>query len=130
VLILTSLPGSGESLAIAIRETIWALARAYAVAMRSSPLPPLYASGVRYRPEPQAGSGLERWDHPWEVLERGWGDCDDLVLWRLAELHAAGETTAAPVVAWRGAKMHVLIRRAAGHTEDPSLILLEKERQS
>jgi hypothetical protein len=126
LLIVTSLPGHGTDLAIAIREVLYALARAYAVAMATNPLPPLYSAGVQYREEPTSGTGVERWDHPWEVHARGWGDCDDLVLWRLAELHAAGETTAAPLVAWIGSRMHVLIRRASGNTEDPSRILLDR----
>jgi hypothetical protein len=49
--------------------------------------PPLYASGVRYQPEPY---GEEDWDTIPVVYERGWGDCEDLACIRCAELRRAG----------------------------------------
>ena len=92
------------------------------------PIPPLYKSGVRYEREP--------WDHVEEfadiltVLRRGWGDCDDLAAWRVAELRESGETGADIRIYWRPKKkpnsplmMHVQVRRANGAVEDPSRFL-------
>lgn len=94
-------------------------------------LPPLYESGVVYELEPEHGSGLEQFDLPPEVYRRRWGDCDDLVIWRLLE-HWSGVPTsqllsdiAASAVArcrcvWNGHRLHVLIRLPNGEVEDPS----------
>ena len=46
-------------------------------------LPLLYQSGVRYQREEK---GKEEWTDCVETYERGWGDCEDLVCWRVAEL--------------------------------------------
>lgn len=54
---------------------IWLEAHPYA--------PPLYASGVRYQQEPE---GSEDWADIPHVLAQGWGDCEDLAAWRIAEL--------------------------------------------
>jgi hypothetical protein len=92
-------------------------------------LPPLYSSGVRYRPEPTRGSGVEYFDDPWTVLERGHGDCDDLVVYRAGELIAAGEPAG---VVCQGAaqftlpRFHVAVRRADGSLEDPSKVLIAR----
>lgn len=61
------------------------------------PVPPLYASGVRYQEDPP---GREDWRDCWAVLDRGVGDCDQVVAWRVAELRAAGEF-AEPVIKWQ-----------------------------
>lgn len=91
-----------------------------------NPVPPLYKSGVRYQNEPDNGEE-EFADIP-TVLQRGWGDCDDLAPWRVAELRAAGEVGASLRLTWKllpnGRKLfHVLVRRADGSIEDPSAIL-------
>ena len=46
------------------------------------PYPPLYEAGVRYQRE----EGTEQWLDIPSVLEAGWGDCEDLACWRVAEL--------------------------------------------
>jgi len=58
--------------------------------MRRWPLPLLYFSHIRFQPEPWSGSGTEEFAHPWLVHKRGWGDCDDLVIYRAAELCVRG----------------------------------------
>jgi transglutaminase-like putative cysteine protease len=96
-------------------------ARAAAADMRASarkgrPIPPIYASGVRYiRRDPD-----ERWQTPTETLRRGGGDCEDLAIWRAAELRARGEP--ARVIVYRSAPgvLHAVVRRASGRIEDPS----------
>jgi len=60
------------------------------------------------------------------VLRRGWGDCDDLVAWRVAELQAKGEKAQVRIY-WRvkngSIRMHAQVRRANGRIEDPSRYL-------
>ena len=78
--------------------------------LRQRPYPKLYESGVVYRRE----DGTENWLDIPHVLAAGWGDCEDLAFWRVAELRAAG-VKAAPFAKWRrvnGAyKYHALVRR-------------------
>ena len=76
--------------------------------------------GVRWRPEPP-GTGEELALAP-VVLERGWGDCDDLAPWRAAELRATGEDPGARAVAVRSGprRWHAVVRRSTGEIEDPS----------
>lgn len=80
--------------------------------------PPLYASGVRYQPEPRR---RERWLRIPEVMSRGHGDCEDLAAWRAAELRHKGEE-ARVVMRSGGApgKWHAVVERADGGIEDPS----------
>lgn len=94
-----------------------------------NPLPPLYKSGVVYRLEPNHGQGWEDYADPWTVYRRGWADCDDATLWRLIELRVRGERVAAVRAEWVRPDVHVLIRRANGTLEDPSLKLLALEAQ-
>lgn len=111
---------------------------------RGKPYPPLYESGVVYQREPWSGR-VEEFADCRTVLRRGWGDCDDLCAYRLAELLEAGERPARPCsrhvtaepgctacvsgadirVYWRGPgkPMHVEVRRASGAIEDPSRFL-------
>jgi len=84
--------------------------------------PGLYASGVRYRREKG-----EDWASIPEVLERGWGDCEDLACWRAAELYLSGQL-ASPF--WEeqrrvgGRRLyHIMVRHINGRTEDPSRVL-------
>jgi hypothetical protein len=109
-----------------------------------TPYPPLYKSPIVYNREPWAGR-IEEFADCRTVLKRGWGDCDDLCAYRLAELLEAGERPARPCsrhvsavagctacvpgadirVYWRGPgkPMHVEVRRANGVIEDPSRFL-------
>lgn len=98
-------------------------------------LPPLYTSGIRFQPEPGHGSGNEDFALPATTFQRRWGDCDDLVIYRLWELLVAGEAATCAVIAIDGA-LHVRVRRGPGHRppkhsgscqcerciEDPSII--------
>ena len=79
------------------------------------PIPPLYSSGVVYDREPWAGQ-FEEFADLTTVLHRGWGDCDDLCAWRVAELLEGGEPAADIRVYWRISrtgqkKMHIQVRR-------------------
>lgn len=89
--------------------------------LRRSQLPPLYASGVRYKRE---RPGRERWQTCEQTYARGFGDCEDLASWRAAELRRAGEIGATCVVRKTGPRLwHVLVGRENGMIEDPSRIL-------
>lgn len=79
-------------------------------------LPPLYKSGVQYRREPR---GSERWLLPTEVQARGFGDCEDLSLWRAAELRNAGIAARVKVIPIRANLFHAVVETPAG-IEDPS----------
>jgi hypothetical protein len=74
--------------------------------------PKLYESGVVYRRE----DGTENWLDMPSVIKAGWGDCEDLVFWRVAELRKDG-VKAAPFAKWRRVngvyKYHALVRRFA-----------------
>jgi len=108
------------------------LADIYARGIKQEPVPRLYDSAITYREEPNSGSGFEQWDDPWTVAKRGWGDCDDLILYRLAELRSLGERAGVSLLQKEGThRWHAQIRRRSGtRYEDPSLILLEKHKRS
>lgn len=105
------------------------------IMMRANPgaFPPLYQSKVRFRPEPNAGE-YEEFATADLVLRRGYGDCDDLVAYRVAELREQGED-ATIRIHWRdkgattGRLYHVTVRRGKtrkfpdGEIEDPSRFL-------
>lgn len=111
-------------LALVIREAIEAVVLANQLYLRLHQVPPIYESGIRYEEEP-AGQPYEDFAAVPVILARGWGDCDDLVSWRIAELRNSGEN-AKVRLKWaydpiRGARMyHVLVRRSNGQVEDPS----------
>lgn len=78
-------------------------------------IPPLYRAGVHYKRERP-----DRWDTCDLVLERGWGDCEDLAAWRAAELRQMGENAYADVVHVSARQWHAIVVRADGSREDPS----------
>lgn len=106
-----------------------ALARINLDLMRRFKVPRLYDTAVQFRPEPGAGQpGVpERFDNVAQVLGRGWGDCDDLVGWRLAELWLFGEPAHRRIVWPEGLPhYHAQLRRADGSIEDPSAYMRRK----
>src|SRR4051794_16388842 len=78
--------------------------------LRQRRYPTLYESGVVYRREDRS----ENWLDIPHVIKAGWGDCEDLVFWRVAELRKQ-KIKAAPFAKWRrvngGYKYHALVRR-------------------
>lgn len=91
--------------------------------IKANSVPPLYQSGVSYAKQNPRACAFRS---PSDVKKRKAGDCKQLVLWRLAELANAGEK-GTPRVIWlnnkTGLQAHILIRRADGNLEDPSVIL-------
>lgn len=81
-------------------------------------LPPLYESGVVYRPE-----SPDTWSTADLVLARGWGDCEDLTAWRVAELRARGVGAVGDVYRVRPGQWHAVVQLPDGSVEDPSLRL-------
>lgn len=122
---------TGGFLAHLSAQMLNGLADGYVPLAAIAPLPPLYSSGIRYALEPNHGQGWEDFANPWQCLARGWGDCDDLILYRLVELRLAGER-AHCAAEWAGNGVHVLVRRkdrkrqpdgTLGTREDPSINL-------
>lgn len=91
------------------------LAALWQLSRRRFPL--LYASGVRYQREPE---GSEEWRLPAQVLRAGHGDCEDLVMWRAAELRLQGERARPWCYQVRPGLIHCVVKRADGRVEDPS----------
>lgn len=96
-------------------------------------LPPLYASGVQWAPEPWAPrrggprEAPEEFAPPSLVWSRGWGDCDDVAPWRSAERVCAEGLpmdAVVPIAVPSSTGVHVLVYdRLTGLTEDPSKAL-------
>jgi hypothetical protein len=112
---------------LAVKELLDTLGRIAARELLVHPLPPLYTTGIRYAEEPNAGK-FELWKCPVQTFEDGSGDCDDLVIYRLAELLASGERASAQCMAETRngiltGRMHVRVRRADGSVEDPSFLV-------
>jgi hypothetical protein len=87
------------------------------------PYPPLYQSGVRYKRE----EGTEEWQDIPNVLKTGWGDCEDLACWRVAELRRQ-RIKASPYARFRQINgvyhYHAMVQRyradGSKYLEDPS----------
>jgi hypothetical protein len=122
-----------------VKAAIDGFARAFAPTFARMRLPPLYESGIVFAFEPFHGSGDEDFATPLETLERGAGDCDDLVIYRLCELYAPHVTfhtvngarvplsvdtrAASCTCEWVGESMHVQVRMKNGSIEDPAVLL-------
>jgi len=105
-----------------IQLFLFALQKLCELQLRSQPLPPLYASGVRYQREPR---GQEDWQSARETYKRRAGDCEDLAAWRAAELRVSGYDPRATAIIKRirPGLIHCLVLRGNGMLEDPSKVL-------
>jgi len=82
-------------------------------------LPPLYTSGIKYQRE-----GAEHFQSPWETFQLGYGDCEDLAVYLVAERRRAGDQGARVVIVRTGRNtLHAIIQRGDGRREDPSRAL-------
>ncbi len=79
-------------LGLFIKPVLDALVEINRFYLRTHHVPELYRARVRYRPEPDDGTPEEFAAIP-KILSRGWGDCDDLAPWRVAELPHPGAGT-------------------------------------
>jgi hypothetical protein len=75
--------------------------------------------GVRWKPEPP---GDEHFDHAKRVLQRKWGDCDDLAPWQAASLRHTGEDPGARAIVRKSGpkRWHAIVQRSDGSIDDPS----------
>jgi hypothetical protein len=125
-----------------VQDVLLGYAKAYARAFAREPLPLFYSCNIEYRPEnPERVTALmqdgkstaEEWADPYTVKRRGWGDCDDMVLWRVAEvLHRnkwqdGRELPCWPAVAQQldTENYHVVVSHR-GKFEDPARIMEER----
>lgn len=112
---------------VAIKAILEATVLINLIYLRLHSVPPLYRCGVRYQEEPD--DGMEEFATIPIIISRGWGDCDDLAPWRVAELRHTGEDKKAGIrISWERQKnsrklFHITVRRGNGTIEDPSRIL-------
>lgn len=85
-------------------------------------IPRLYSGHIRYEREPP---GQERWQTAYETARRGFGDCEDLASYRLAELYFFDGEDGARIKVLKISPVlrHVVVLRANGQIEDPSKLL-------
>ncbi len=74
---------------------------------------------IRWKPEPP---GQEHFDHGALVLQRGWGDCDDMAPYKAATLRATGEDPGARAIVRKSGpkRWHAIVERSDGSIDDPS----------
>lgn len=80
-------------------------------------IPSLYGGRIHYELEPP---GQERWQTPLETAALGFGDCEDLVGYRLFELWRERIFARCHIVQINPRLFHVLVRYPNGQIEDPS----------
>lgn len=101
-----------------------ALIAANVAYLRARHVKRLYESGIVYREE---APHMDEWQDIPETLARGFGDCEDLACWRIAELRVRDDEHALPYLGRADREDHVLyhvkVRRVDGSLEDPSRIL-------
>lgn len=107
-----------QSLALPVRARVFGLllevlTQYDADYLASHAAPSLAASGVRYQTEP-----LERFSSIPDVLRRGFGDCEDLVCWRAAELRRAGIQARAVLVPQSANFLHAVLEYPDGKRDD------------
>jgi hypothetical protein len=90
-----------------IQVNMWHIRRSLRRAQKGLgyPLPPLYASGVRYKEDKP---GEENWKDIPAILADGHGDCDRLCAWRTAELRVRGDN-AVPLIKWKTVPKDVMV---------------------
>ncbi len=138
ILLDTALIRDPRAVALLARGALELMVQANEIMMRDEPraYPPLLHSHIAFAPEPWAGK-LEEFAPAVLVVARGWGDCDDLVAYRCAELRVFGDRLACtkPEHATihifgrenlpppQRTVMHAQVRRANGTIEDVSRLL-------
>lgn len=102
------------------------LARVNGLILAKNPhLPPIYAAGVKFAAIPH-----DNWRTAARIATEGWGDCEGLSSWRVAELRAGRGTDAVVDPAARVGcyhtgprKYHAIVIRGDDAIEDPSVLL-------
>ena len=97
--------------------------------IRSRHLPSIYDAGVRYKREPKDKDGIrrmERWEAIDVLIDRGYGDCEDLAAALCAQRRLEGKRAYCELVRETENLVHVVVRIKEDHRsyiEDPSLLL-------
>lgn len=97
--------------------------------IRSRNLPSIYDAGVRYKREPKATNGVrraERWEAVDVLIDRGYGDCEDLAAAVCAQRRLEGKKAYIELIRESSNLVHVVVRIKEPHrsyVEDPSLVL-------
>lgn len=96
------------------------LVRINEVLMMQHQYPALYTAGVHYQRESR-----DIWRNAMEIVQSGWGDCEDLAAYRVAELRVTGEDPRASILVYKSGahKYHTVVRHGDNSIEDPSTIL-------
>lgn len=133
--VVVSLASPGGRLSRSFQLLLNACIEAAADELRRRPLPSLYhpdCNHIRYQPEPWAGEGVEEFADPYTVFERGWGDCDDLIIFRGGQLRSVGLRAHARILHQTDSnKYHTqLTRDFDGIVEDPSLERIYRQNPS
>ncbi len=129
----TSFELGNEAVAHKVLDTLLeCLVQVNVALMSSRTFPDLYSTRVRYKQEPL---GEENWRDAAIVLQSGYGDCEDLAAFRVAELRVKHRIPARCVFRWKTFTMtnetgrhrvklyHILVGLQHGKTlliEDPS----------
>lgn len=93
------------------------LARTSVDQRRQGLVPALYASGVRYKREPR---GVDEWLTAAETYKRGWGDCEDLAVWLVADMLTRGIPAEVVIKKVRPGLSHAMVLIGRSRLEDPS----------
>jgi hypothetical protein len=119
--IQVTIPGepNEETLGIAL-EAATRLAQHDLAMGEIPPIEDAIKSGIAWQEEPP---GEESFDKPSTVLERGWGDCDDLAPWLAAEMRETDFDPGASAIAIPSGHntWHAIVRGSDGNTYDPSV---------
>ena len=82
-------------------------------------IPSLYKTRIIYKPE----RSTEIWKDIPSIMRDGFGDCEDLACWRIAELRNIG-VMAKPYIKWTdkngASRFHAVLLLPNGFIEDPS----------
>lgn len=91
-------PGNEQVSNVVLEALLECLVQINVAMMKSRPFPDLYRSHVRYKQEPL---GEENWRDAAIVLATGFGDCEDLAAYRVAELRVKHGVPAKCVFRWK-----------------------------
>lgn len=119
--IQVTIPGepNAETLGIAL-EAATRLAQHDIASGEIPPIEDAIKSGIAWQEEPP---GQESFDKPSTVLERGWGDCDDLAPWLAAEMRETDFDPGASAIAIPSGPntWHAIVKGSDGEHYDPSV---------
>jgi len=104
----------------ALRILLEALIDINLMSIRAQAYPLLYESGVYYQAEEP---GFERFLSIPSVIDQGYGDCEDLACWRIAELRHRGQYAVPYLILTRTddrLRYHIAVSLSNNVIEDPS----------